>query len=79
MGSNVYKNTTVRIQFDQASPTTTWNIAHNLNTLYPVVDTYILNGSIEWAKVFPAHVYIIDANNVQVIFTNATAGKAMVM
>ena len=79
MGSNVYKNTTARIQYDQNSPATTWNIEHNLDTLYPVVDIYVLNQSSQYAKFWPAHVYVVDNNNVQVVFTNATAGKAMVM
>jgi hypothetical protein len=78
MGSNVYKNTTARIEFDQAA-STTWTLVHNLNTLYPVVDVYVLNQLSEYAKFWPAHVNVIDANTVQCVFTTATAGKATVM
>jgi hypothetical protein len=79
MGSNVYKNTIVRIEFEQSSPATTWNIQHGLGTLYPVVDVYVLNNLSQYARFWPAHVYVIDSNNVQLVFTTATAGKATVM
>jgi GH25 family lysozyme M1 (1,4-beta-N-acetylmuramidase) len=79
MGSNVYKNTIARIEFSQDTPATTWNITHNLNTLYPVVDVYVLNDLSEYAKHFPQHVYAPTANTVQLVFTTATAGKATVM
>lgn len=79
MGSNVYKNTTARIQFDQTTPAITWTVVHNLNTSYPIVDVYVLNQSSEYAKFLPAHVNVVDANTVQLTFTSAKAGKAMVM
>lgn len=79
MGSNVYKNTIARVEFDQTSPATTWTIVHNLNTLYPVIDAYVLNQSSEYAKFWPAHVNVVDANTAELLFTFATAGKATVM
>lgn len=78
MGSNVYANTLVRIRYDQAAPVTTWNIAHGIGTTAPVVDCYTLQGG-EYTRVWPQHVYVVDANNVQLVFTVATAGYATVM
>ena len=78
MGSNVYKNTLVRMEFTQATPATTWTITHGIGTLYPVVDCYILNGS-AYSRFWPEHVNVINSNTVELVFGVAQQGYATVM
>ena len=76
--SNVYTSATVRVTVDQSTPATTWAINHNIGTLYPVVDVYILeNGS--YTRYYSASISVVDANNVNVIFSQPTSGFVTVM
>lgn len=78
MGSNVYKNTTVRINFQQVAPAATWTIAHGLGTLYPVVDCYISESG-NSTRYWPDSVIVVDNNTVELNFDEALAGYATVM
>ena len=78
MGSNVYANTIIRINYEQATPATTWTIAHNIGTLYPVVDCYIQESG-QSTRFWPDSVIVIDANTVQLNFNEAQSGYATVM
>lgn len=78
MGSNVYKNTTIRIKHDQSSAATTWTIVHGLNTTSPIVDVYTLQSG-SYKQMMPLSVIVVDSATVEVNFSAATAGYAMVM
>jgi len=78
MGSNVYADATVRINYQQVTAATTWTIVHGIGTTCPCVDAYTLQGG-SYSQIFPEHVYAIDANTVQLVFTQAYAGYATVM
>lgn len=78
MGSNVYKNTTVRIRFEQDTPASTWNINHGIGTSAPIVDVYILEGG-SYVRVWPKNVLVVDTNNVQLVFSQTFSGFATVM
>ncbi len=78
MGSNVYKNTTVRIVFNQESPSSTWAINHGIGTSYPIVDVYILQGG-QYVRYWAMNVTVIDTNNVQLDFSDPVSGYATVM
>lgn len=78
MGSNVYKNTLVRINFQQTTPSATWTIVHNIGTLYPVVDCYILESG-NYTRFWPNSVIVVDANTVQLNFDEVQSGYATVM
>lgn len=59
---------------DQSVAASTWNIEHNLGTMTPVLDTFIdFEGAVR--KILPADVIVVDANNVQVVFTTPRSGK----
>lgn len=78
MGSNVYKNTLIRIKYEQESPATTWTITHGLDTECPIVDIYVLHEG-DYKKFWPLGVSVVDPATVEVTFTSATAGYATVM
>lgn len=78
MGSNVYKNSLVRINFQQPVAATTWTIPHGIGTVAPVVDVYVLQGGV-YSKIVPQHVVATDSNTVTITFTQAFAGYATVM
>lgn len=78
MGSNVYKNSLVRINFQQAVAATTWTIVHGIGTTAPIVDVYVLESG-SYTKFFPEHVIATDLNTVTLTFTTAYAGYATVM
>lgn len=69
-------------RFEQAVAATTWNINHNLGSNggngIPIVDVYsIISG--DTVKVVPRDIIIIDKQNVQVVFSNAMDGFALVI
>lgn len=65
----------------QVTPSTTWTIVHNLSgcgAAFPVVDVLVdIGGSIQ--KILPLAVTKIDNNTVEVTFTTAQAGEAVVV
>lgn len=78
MGSNVYKNSLARINFQQPIAATTWTIVHGIGTTAPAVDVYVLQGG-SYSKIVPKHVIATDANTVTITFSQAFAGYATVM
>lgn len=62
----------------QSTASTEWNVVHNLNQLYPVVDCWIQLGN-DVVKIVPESVQVIDAQTVQIVFSTAFAGKACVV
>ncbi len=79
---------------ESAAPATTWTVAHNLGSKYVNVDIAVLGTSIQSADVtasidsakyynikslydYPVIKYI-DANNLTITFSSATAGKAVI-
>lgn len=61
--------------FTQSTAAMIWEVAHNLNTTSPIVDCYILvDGS--YNKIIPNEVVVIDANNIEIQWTEARSGKA---
>lgn len=54
----------------QASPGTTWNVDHNLESRGVVLQTYDQN----YKRVIPAAVHLTDKNNVQITFDDPTKG-----
>lgn len=65
----------------QVTPSTTWTIVHNLSgggAMFPVVDVFTTIGG-NTVKVMPLAVTKIDSNTVEVTFTTAQAGEAVVI
>jgi hypothetical protein len=65
----------------QETPATTWTIVHNLSgggALFPIVDVLATIGG-NTVKVMPLNVTKIDNNTVEVTFTVAQAGEAVVV
>lgn len=58
------------------SPQWTWNIQHGLNLGTPLVQVYDQESN---SMVIPNAIDVIDADNVQVTFNTAIAGRAIVM
>ena len=54
---------------------TTWSVAHNLNSDYPVVTVW--NNSRD--VVIPTRINSVDANNINVYFSSAQTGKVVVV
>jgi hypothetical protein len=57
----------------QSTPSVTWNIPHNLNTLTPLVDVY----TSDYYQVIPQEVYSTGLNNAVVVFPTAISGFAI--
>lgn len=58
--------------FDQATPASTWNIEHNMNTYFLLVQVYDDCRN----HIFPQEIYIVDADNVQIEFDEPIVGTA---
>jgi hypothetical protein len=58
--------------YDQTVPASTWNIEHNMNTYFLLVQVY------DDCKnhIFPSEIYIQDANNVRIEFDYEVVGTA---
>jgi hypothetical protein len=54
-----------------------WNIQHQLDSLNPVVDTWI-ETDIGTTLIIPSMVRVVDANNIQIIFNSQIAGHAII-
>jgi hypothetical protein len=76
--SNVYTSAKIRVTIDQTTPATTWAINHNIGTLYPVVDVYVLESG-TYTRYYSAGISVVDANNVNVTFSQPTSGYVTVM
>lgn len=56
---------------------TTWTVTHNLNTSTPCVNAYIDNGG-TFEQVVPLSITVTNANEVDVNFSAAQAGRVIV-
>ena len=62
---------------EQATPSTTWTIAHGLKD-YPIVDVYVsYNGDMQ--KIIPSAITYVDMDTCTVSFTVPYAGYATVV
>lgn len=59
---------------EQAVADTTWTITHNLDTLAPVVDCWLTNGT----KIIPEDVVATSETVVTITFSSVQAGVAFV-
>lgn len=61
----------------QDTPSDSWTINHNLNTLAPIIDTFIeVEGVV--TKILSSSVVVVDANNVTVTWTSPRTGIAAI-
>lgn len=61
----------------QVTPAATWTIVHNMGGLC-AVDAYLnING--EDQKVIPAEINYVDSNTMEVVFSSAQSGYAVVI
>ena len=67
---------TAKYHHDQASANVTWNIAHNLQVLSPLVDVWVDVSGTD-TRIMPETVVVSDNNNVVLTFSVATAGFAV--
>lgn len=70
-------NTATSYTHDQETAASTWNITHNLNTMAPIVDIWVMFEGAK-QKMLPLAVKAIDMQNCQVQFTVPRAGTAAV-
>jgi hypothetical protein len=67
---------TLRYDHTQAAPATTWTIPHGFGLLAPYLvqfDAYVLRSG-SYKPIFPADVTFVDANTLQVTFSNPEEG-----
>ena len=60
--------------YTQSPGSTTWTIVHGLNTRIPLVDVY----DSSYNQLIPAGVVSIDANTIEITFSTAQAGYAII-
>jgi hypothetical protein len=62
---------------EQTDPANIWLVQHSLNSISPVVTTWLTtSGGVE--MVIPREVSVIDEDNLRVIFTQPQTGAAVV-
>ena len=66
------ENAQVAVVVTQASPSTTWNMQHDLNTKYPTVTVYDANDNV----IVPANIKGTSTTGSLLTFDTAVAGKA---
>lgn len=59
------------------SEQSTWTLSHNLNSKNCVVQAYQLNEDDSLSAIIPDGIKIVDANTVELKFSTAIAGKAV--
>lgn len=64
------------IQHSQSTPSTVWTIVHNFGAL-PVVEILAYDGTV-LKKAYPATLEHVDENTVQITWSQARAGFAMI-
>jgi len=62
-------------KLNQQVAAATWSFQHNLDEAYPIVQAYDSTGD----QLIPERIETVDANNVRLYFTTATAGVAAAM
>jgi len=66
----------------QTTSSTSWSVAHNLNTTNLIFNVYINpigNPTTGWQPIFPADVSFVDLNNIIVSFTANQVGKVVII
>jgi len=76
MSSGIFK-ITKRHNFTQSTPATTWTITHNMGG-FAVIDVFCVIDGVD-QKILPAVTNTIDANTVQLTFSTARAGHAILV
>lgn len=71
-----YKVATVRT-FEVTTPSTVWNIQHNMG-VYPIVDVYVDNNGMQ-EKIIPTSVEYVSANECELTFSTARAGFVVIV
>lgn len=61
----------------QDVPASIWTVNHNLGTLYPAVDVYVILEGVR-QKIIPASVSVVDNKTVKVKFSEPRQGTAAV-
>jgi hypothetical protein len=59
------------------TPATAWIITHDLNTLNPVVDVWVDDNG-NTTAIIPKQIRVIDANKLEITFTVAINGVAVI-
>jgi hypothetical protein len=62
-------------KLNQSSANVTWSFQHNLDEVYPIVQVYDDNGD----QLIPERINSVDANNVEILFAEASTGVAAAM
>jgi len=62
-------------KLNQSSANVTWSFQHSLNEVYPIVQVYDDNGD----QLIPLRINSVDANNVEILFAEASTGVAAAM
>lgn len=55
-----------------------WTVTHNLNTLAPIVDVFIVTGN-GLQKVLPLDITVVNAMSLKVTFSSDRTGKVSVI
>lgn len=63
--------------YTKDTPALVWNITHNRNTLNPVVDVWVDDNG-NTTAVLPKQIRVIDADKLEITFTVATPGVAVI-
>jgi hypothetical protein len=69
--------TATKYTHEQPIASNTWNILHNLDTLRPLVDCWIVVEGVD-TKILPLEVTVVDSMNATVTFSAPRAGGAAV-
>lgn len=63
--------------YEQTTPSMEWVIVHNLGTLAPAIDIWIIDAG-ETIKILASTVVATDANTVTLTFSSPRSGKAII-
>jgi len=69
---------TVGYKHTQTISLVTWTITHGLGTEFINVSVFV-NISATWTQMIPTNVEIVDSNNVQLTFSTARSGRAVIV
>ena len=62
---------------DAGNEISTWNLTHNLDSFNCVVQVYQLNADNSYSAMIPDSITLLDADTVELKFSTAVAGKAI--
>ena len=63
--------------YTKDTPASVWNVTHDLDTLNPVVDVWVDDNG-NTTAVLPKQIRVIDANKLEITFTVALNGVAVI-